>query len=81
MALLRNSNGVNYKILSSRPSKLYKGHRDYLVESDNKVKGISIVRGWDPKKREWEHGDFYGFDSKAALLKAHKDFKTRRDER
>lgn len=76
MAFLRNSNGANYEIISSRPSKYYKGHNDYVVRLP-KSGGITIAHGWKPAKKEWEHSEFYGWDN-SALKVALKDFKSKK---
>ena len=70
MAFLRNSNGENYKIIGSRPSK-EKGHKDYIVQS--KGGGVTVAHCWLPKHKCWVQGDFYGWGDDA-LKRAKKDF-------
>ena len=62
MAFLRNSNGENYKIIGSRPSKI-EGRKDYLVQS--KGGGVTIAKCWIPEKGYWAHGTFYGWGNEA----------------
>lgn len=79
MAKLRNKNGVDYEILSSRSSTLSKGHKDYLVKAPNG--GLTIARGWQPKRKEWLASDFYGYSSDRLSTKiAATEFKKRYDE-
>ena len=53
MAFLRNSNGENYKIIGSRPSK-ENGHKDYLVQS--KGGGVTVARCLLTKHNCWVQG-------------------------
>ena len=77
MAYLHNKNGIDYKILNSRNSVCYKGHKDYIVENP-KSRAVSIVHGWKPKKGEWEHSRYYGQRNEGALRRARSDFKLRK---
>lgn len=80
MAFLRNKNGIDYEILSSRNSNLSKGHKDFLVKSPNG--NLTIVRGWKPKRKEWLASDFYGFGNDVVAPRlALYEFKNRLDER
>lgn len=83
MAFLRNKNGSNYEILASRKSKYYEGHKDYLVRH-RESGGVTAVRGWKPKNKEWEHSSFIGFlgnGDNTDIYRAKQNFKKRKDEK
>ena len=67
---LRNRNGSNYEIVSSRKSCNFKGHNDYLVRTSGG--NYIIAHGWKPQYKSREQGIYYMDNKRAAL----RDFKT-----